>query len=194
MCDSLAMPAPSPRRLLVAALAAVVLPGCGAGVERSQAPPAAIERAALDGSPSALAALHREASRLLPGGASAVTARLRALRGYPVVVNAWAAWCGPCRHELPVFQRASVKLGRRIAFLGVDTQDEDAAAREMMKGLPVSYPSYADPAGDVLKGLGAAGLPVTAFYDRRGRLAYLHQGPYAGAGDLAQDVRRYLGA
>jgi hypothetical protein len=37
------------------------------------------------------------------------------------------------------------------------------------------------------------GVPGTAFYDRRGRLAYRHQGPYQTAADLRRDVERYLG-
>ena len=64
--------------------------------------------AKLDGAPPALAALHAQANDLLPGARKGLQARVRALRGHPVVVNVWAAWCVPCRVELPVIQRASL--------------------------------------------------------------------------------------
>src|SRR3712207_6901358 len=41
-----------------------------------------------------------------PGGLERFDAELRRLRGTPVVVNLWAAWCGPCRFEIPFLQRS----------------------------------------------------------------------------------------
>ena len=35
------------------------------------------------------------------------------------------------------------------------------------------------------------GLPATAYYDRRGELAYLHQGAYASEAKLGEDIERY---
>ena len=35
------------------------------------------------------------------------------------------------------------------------------------------------------------GFPTTAFYDRQGRLAFLHQGAYATERKLARDIARY---
>src|ERR671936_853689 len=70
---------------------------------------------------------------LLGGGAAAFRARLRGLRGHPVVVNKWASWCGPCRSEFPYFQRLGVELGRRVAFLGVDGNDNDSDSRRFLR-------------------------------------------------------------
>ena len=46
--------------------------------------------------PAALAALHGQAAQLL-GAEPDLAARIQALRGHPIVVNAWASWCTPCR-------------------------------------------------------------------------------------------------
>ncbi len=149
---------------------------------------------ALAGSPAPLAALHAQGNRLLGGGAGAYEARIAALRGYPVVVNIWASWCGPCRFEFPLFQRLAARYGRRVAFLAVDSQDSNDAARTFLGEAPVPYPSYTDPDRKIAERIGAGlGLPDTAFYDRRGRLVYLKQGPYQSGAALRADVRRYAG-
>jgi len=181
--------------LLPACAAAISLAACGgAGHPRSAAPSPAAAARALAGSPPALAALHRESGALLGGGAKAFRAGLVALRGHPVVVNKWASWCAPCRSEFPFLQRLSVSLGRRVAFLGVDSNDDAGDASRFLRSYPVSYPSYADPHQEVAQVFGATlAFPTTAFYDSRGRLAFVHQGAYATEAKLAEDIGRYTG-
>jgi thiol-disulfide isomerase/thioredoxin len=145
----------------------------------------------LAGSPPPLAALHKQANDLLPGGTDAYEKRIAALRGYPVVVNVWASWCGPCRFEFPVLQKLSAQYGKRVAFLGVNTEDSDDAAATFLREEPVPYPSYTDPDKDIFDSLDAVGLPDTAFYDETGQLVYLKQGPYSENSELEADVRRY---
>ena len=133
---------------------------------------------ALAGSPPPLAALHNQANELLPGGTDAYEKRIAALRGYPVVVNVWASWCGPCRFEFPTLQQLSARYGKRVAFLGVNSEDSDDAADTFLAEAPVPYPSYTDPDKDIVDSLGAGcGLPDTAFYDRDGRARLPQAGP-----------------
>src|SRR5213592_5246838 len=87
---------------------------------------------------TSLAALDAQANHLLGGGTSAFEKQVRALRGHPIVVNQWASWCGPCRFEFPFLQRLSVSYGRRVAFLGVDTDDNDGDARSFLRRFPVT--------------------------------------------------------
>jgi cytochrome c biogenesis protein CcmG, thiol:disulfide interchange protein DsbE len=178
--------------LLGLALIALFAAGCGSsgGGDHGGAHPD-YERA-LAGSPRPLAALHAQANELLPGGTHAYEERIVALEGYPVVANVWASWCGPCRFEFPVLQKLSARYGKRVAFVGVDSQDSDDAAKTFLSEAPVPYPSYSDPGKDIADSLGASlGLPDTAFYDSGGELVYLKQGPYAHDSELEADVRRY---
>jgi thiol-disulfide isomerase/thioredoxin len=155
-------------------------------------PSLAAARAQLRGAPQPLAGLHAQGSELLGGGAGAFTRRLAALRGYPVVVNKWGSWCGPCREEFPTFQRLSARYGKRIAFMGVDGQDNGPSARRFLKQYPVSYPSYVDDHLAIAKVLKAVqAFPSTVFYDRRGQVAYIKQGLYPDERSLAADLRRY---
>jgi cytochrome c biogenesis protein CcmG/thiol:disulfide interchange protein DsbE len=180
--------------LALGAVAAVALlaTGCGtsgAGSGDGSHPDYA---KALAGSPPPLAALHRQANDLLPGGQDAFEQRLEQLHGYPVVVNVWASWCGPCRFEFPTLQQLSARYGKKVAFLGINSQDADDAATTFLREEPVPYPSYTDPDKQLSEALGVhVGLPDTAFYDKAGKLVYLKQGPYVKDSELEADVRRY---
>jgi cytochrome c biogenesis protein CcmG, thiol:disulfide interchange protein DsbE len=178
--------------IAVGTLALAVLLGSGCGTSDSEGDGSHPDYAkALAGSPPALAALHKQANELLPGGTEAYEKRIDGLRGYPVVVNVWASWCGPCRFEFPVLQKLSARYGKRVAFLGVNAEDSNDAASTFLREEPVPYPSYTDPDKDIFDSLGAIGLPDTAFYDEAGELVYLKQGPYAENSELEADVRRY---
>jgi cytochrome c biogenesis protein CcmG, thiol:disulfide interchange protein DsbE len=185
------------RRSLSIALAglgllALTAAGCGSGSGQDYGGWHPNYGKALAGSPPQLAALHRQANELLPGGLDAYEKRIAALRGYPVVANLWASWCNPCRAEFPTLQRLSARYGKEVAFLGVNTKDPEDAARTFLEEAPLSYPSVTDPRGEVGEALGTVGgLPDTAFYDAAGRLVYLKQGQYAHGSELEADLRRY---
>ena len=109
-----------------------------------------------------------------------------------MVVNKWGSWCAPCRAEFPALQRQSVKKGKRVAFLGVDGQDNDDDARKFLEKFPVAYPSYVDGDLSIARSFGAVqGFPSTVYYDRKGKIAYIKQGSYPTEAALARDIRRY---
>jgi cytochrome c biogenesis protein CcmG, thiol:disulfide interchange protein DsbE len=162
-----------------------------AGAEAPRLTPAQM-RARLAGSPAPLAVLHAQANELLGGGGRALRARLAALRGWPVVINKWASWCQPCRSEVGAFQRASVNLGRRVAFIGLDSGDSSRTqALAFMRSFPASYPSFYDASGQLgLEVTDSSFRPVTVFYAAGGR-EYIHQGPYPSVAKLERDIERY---
>jgi cytochrome c biogenesis protein CcmG, thiol:disulfide interchange protein DsbE len=184
------------RAFLLLMLLLSLMSGCGTQQADVQVPTPAQARAELAGSPTTLASLHKQAAQLLEGGLEAYRARLATLRGRPIVVNAWASWCGPCKYEMPWFARAAVRFGRRVAFLGVNAGDLDRDdARAFLRTHYVPYPSYVDPHDQIAQEIGVrAGLPTTVFYGRDGKVAYVHQGQYRDEAALAADVRRYAGA
>jgi cytochrome oxidase Cu insertion factor (SCO1/SenC/PrrC family)/thiol-disulfide isomerase/thioredoxin len=145
----------------------------------------------LAGSPPALATIHKQADELL-GGINALKARIRALHGYPVVVNFWYSTCPPCRAEFGLLASASAQFGRRVAFLGADVSDPGNAHTFLLQH-PVSYPSYPigiDQVPSVLP-QGLTGTPTTVFYDADGRRVHVHTGQYRSQGTLDLDINTY---
>jgi thiol-disulfide isomerase/thioredoxin len=181
------------------ALVAVLVIGISQASKESAAPPKTTSTALstseitqrLEGAPAPLAALHRQANQILPGARKGLRSRLAELRGHPAVVNIWAAWCGPCRAEMPVMQRVSLDMGKQVAFVGVDLKDNRDAATSFLRKIPVTYPSYDDPSGQVYNDEKLVGVPSTLFYDKNGKQTYVHQGPYFERADLVNDIRQY---
>jgi cytochrome c biogenesis protein CcmG, thiol:disulfide interchange protein DsbE len=180
--------------LLVALVAfAIIVAGGNSRTPRSVAQPKSVVAAELSGSPAALASLHAQANQLLAGGPTAFQQRLKELRGYPIVVNKWASWCGPCQTEFPAYQHASVAFGRQVAFIGLDGKDTNASAASFLRRYPVTFPSYVDPQEAIARTIKAATYyPITVYFDRSGAEVYDHAGPYETAAALEQDIRRYV--
>lgn len=177
--------------LCVGLVAALAAGGCGSEEPRSAASKADFRRALAD-APPPLARLYRRPAALVGGGTDAFERQLAALRGYPVVVNKWASWCGPCRHEFPFFQQQALKRGKRVAFLAVNSEDAREPAEKFLREIPVPYPSFLDPDSDIAELLGLArNFPTTTFYDRGGERVYTKPGGYASEDALADDVREY---
>ena len=107
--------------------------------------------------------------------------RLSDFAGKPVVINIWATWCGPCKSELPAFERMYEAYGEEIEFLMVNATD---GAQETMEGVKAfveengySFPVYYDTEFSASMAYGATAIPLTVFVLADGTLA----GGYRGA-------------
>jgi thioredoxin 2 len=55
----------------------------------------------------------------------------------PIVVDFWAAWCGPCKMMAPQFERASKELGPSVRLAKLDTEAaQGIAARYGIRSIP----------------------------------------------------------
>lgn len=50
--------------------------------------------------------------------------RLADFEGKVLVINLWASWCGPCRREIPEYERVRKEFaGKDVVFIGLTTED-----------------------------------------------------------------------
>jgi thiol-disulfide isomerase/thioredoxin len=98
--------------------------------------------------------------------------RLGDWKGRVILVNYWATWCAPCRHEMPALDRLQATLGgERFAVLTIATGRNALPAIERffaetgVRHLPVLL----DPRSALARAAGVAGLPATVLIDAEGR-------------------------
>jgi len=95
---------------------------------------------------------------------------LAGFHGRPVVVNVWASWCGPCRVEAPLLDRAATEYGDDVVFLGVASRDDRDGAARFLRRYDIDYPNLFDGDGSIRRFLGLRGFPTTYVFDRTGAL------------------------
>ena len=103
--------------------------------------------------------------------------RLENARGMVVFVTFWASWCPPCRVEAPGLETAWRTLkDQGVVFVGINAQDEDAAARAFLQEFGISFLNGRDIGGRIAIDYGVWGLPEAFIIDAAGRVTYKHIG------------------
>ena len=132
----------------------------------------------------ALAFAPGEAARLPPlelRTADGRALRLADLAGRPVVVNLWASWCPPCRHEMPVLRDAQA-AHPGVEFVFVNQGESAQRVRAYLDGQGLALRNVLlDPKLEAGAALGLRILPGTFFYDAAGRLAATRVGALSAA-------------
>ncbi len=88
--------------------------------------------------------------------------------GQPVVLNFWASWCGPCRIEMPAFERVSLKYADRATILGVNQAESAETVQRFAQTTGVNYPLLVDEDLTVNRTYDVSNLPTTIFVDADG--------------------------
>ncbi|MDQ1603798.1 MAG: hypothetical protein QOE01_1643 [Actinomycetota bacterium] len=199
-----------PRRLIAAALVVVAtaaVPGCGARSTSSFASGGMRQAAGTTGTSGSLDSLppcpHLTRAMSVAGGLPDLTlpclgrgpeVTLSALRGRPLVVNVWAAWCTNCRREMPLYREAMRRAGDRLRFFGVHFKAPRGFGLRSAADFGVPFPSVQDTDGDrVFESLHVYAPPVTLFVAADGTVQGRKVGEIRSEVELAGLVHEYLG-
>ena len=119
----------------------------------------------------------------------------------PVVLNFWATWCSPCRRELPLLERASMRYEQQgVSVVGISVGESVATVSEFVEDLDLSYALWLDsPAAapdtdnsqTVFNAFGGRGLPLTVFIDASGVIRARQVGELS-SGILARNIDRLI--
>ena len=104
-----------------------------------------------------------------------------------VFVHFWAAWCGPCRREMPTVQRMTQLLqDNAIEVVLVNTAESDDVVFEFMGVVTPELSTLMDRDGLVTERWQPRGLPASFFVSPEGTLEYI------ALGGRAWDNPKYL--
>lgn len=93
-------------------------------------------------------------------------------KNHVVLLNIWATWCVPCRHEMPALDRLQAALGGadfEVVTVSIDRGGKDVVSNFFAEVGIQKLAMYLDSAGKAMRELGVFGLPTTLLLDREGR-------------------------
>ena len=116
-------------------------------------------------------------------------------KGKWVVLNFWATWCAPCRHEMPSLDRLQAALPD-IAVVPVATgrNSVEGIERFFTEAAIQNLPILRDPKSELSRGMGVMGLPVTVILNPEGAEVARLIGDAEWDSDRAKAVLRALAA
>jgi thiol-disulfide isomerase/thioredoxin len=100
------------------------------------------------------------------------TAHLSDFAGKVVLLNLWATWCAPCRHEMPSLEQLQARFSDKLAVVPIsqDLGGDKAVAPFISKLGLAKLNVYLDPKSTVGQAFKVEGLPTSFLIDRHGRV------------------------
>ena len=103
---------------------------------------------------------------------------LSSQRGKVVILTFWASWCGPCRRELPILEKAQEVVGKdRLTVFAVSYNENSQATRQIKK-LASSWQLNVieDPWGSIARHYDISSIPHLFIISRDGKVLANHLG------------------
>ncbi len=100
--------------------------------------------------------------------------KLSDFRGKPVVANFFASWCGPCKIEMPYFEKAYKAYGDKVEFLMVNLNafgnDTVERAEALVADGGYTFPVYFDTDGSATLTYSIRSMPFSLFVSSDGEI------------------------
>lgn len=104
--------------------------------------------------------------------------KLKALGGWRFI-SANAAWCQPCKKELPQWDKLQAALGKKITFIALSLDNEVDDGKAFHKKLKLKHMKLVympEEKSAVAASYGAATMPTSFVIDPSGVVRYVHKG------------------
>lgn len=115
--------------------------------------------------------------------------------GKIVVLNFWATWCGPCKHEMPMLSALQSEMGGPdfdVVTLATGRNPAPAMQRFFASVEVDNLPLHRDPQQAIARAMGVLGLPTTVILNRQGQEVARMQGDADWSSDSAKAILRAL--
>jgi thiol-disulfide isomerase/thioredoxin len=107
------------------------------------------------------------------------TVVLSQLKGRLVLVNFWATWCGPCRHEMPFLQQLYEDWpGSELVLLAVNVGEGSSDVSQFLQSYGFSFPVLLDGQATIAQRYNVMGIPTTFFIDKEGVIQNIKVGTF----------------
>ena len=107
---------------------------------------------------------------LVPATALDIVKEIISHRGKVVVVNFYAAWCPPCRREIPHLKSLREFFSAsELVIIGVSLDESHQDYTRFVELMGITYPTHRANS-DVTMFFKISSIPVVLYYDREGRL------------------------
>jgi len=129
---------------------------------------------------------------------------LSSYKGRPLVVDFWATWCGPCKVEIPWFEKLHdqyASQGLEIIGVSADDLDKDDPEKlftekrdiaDFVQKMHMNYPILIDAQSIENSYGGLDALPTTFFIDKNGKIVASTIG-LAPRDEIEADIRKAIG-
>lgn len=108
---------------------------------------------------------------VIHGGGEGSRISLSALQGNVVVLDFWASWCRPCVMQAGILSDVVPRhANAKVVFVGVNTSDNPARAREFASQHQLPYATVLD-TDEVANAYDARSLPTLVVIDAEGRIS-----------------------
>ena len=116
-------------------------------------------------------------------------------QGKHIVLNFWATWCAPCRHEMPHLSALQETLGgndMEVVTIATGRNPLPGMQRFFAEIEVDNLPLHTDARQSLARSLGVLGLPVTIILDPEGREIARMQGDADWSSENAIQIMRTL--
>ena len=111
--------------------------------------------------------------------------------GKHILVNFWATWCAPCRHEMPMLSELQAEFGGddfEVVTIATGRNNPAAIVKFLEEIEATNLPRHQDPKQKLAAQMGIFGLPITVLINPEGREIARLRGDADWSSDSAKAV------